>query len=373
MNTSKKLASFVLGAGFSHALAKQKLTDDFSSQLREKSKIFLEEFNPADFNPDLKDFIINFRDPKWGTWNFETLADALRHIGSLGRYAYKGLPPGDHLEKYLQLIYQELFKEYLEFSPDRDLSNKYINLLKYLLAKDYEIHIFDLNFDLVLEATLVNSELRKEFNDFFPDTTYYQFEDELLRKTGYSKPFDKSLLNKINLYKLHGAFNVFHVADRIANAQTKPHKGVYYDYPAGFSKLRMTPEHYKIFLNEPIFEAIEKINPTAMEMNDSLWIGNTYKVSMIGMGQTYPSFCHAKFREIIPESDSVFIIGYGTKDHDINSVLRSRSKLYGAYFLDEIKEGIKTSVLSSITELNCEVNKRINFGCYLNQCLAQKL
>lgn len=249
-------------------------------------------------------------------------------------------------------------------------------MLKYLLEKDYEIHIFDLNFDLVLEDILRNSELHREFNDFFPDTTYYQFEDELLRKTGYSEPFNKSLLNKINLYKLHGAFNIFHIADRIANTHqiiTKPHKGAYYDYPAGFRKLRMIPEHYKIFLNEPIFEAIEKINPAAMEMSDSLWIGNTYKVSMIGMGQTYPSFCHAKFREILPESDSVFIIGYGTKDHDINPVLRSRSKLYGAYFLDETKEGIRTSVLSSITELNCEVNKRINFDSYLNQCLAQKL
>ncbi|MFM7458936.1 MAG: hypothetical protein ACKO3R_09830 [bacterium] len=371
MNTSKKLASFVLGAGFSHALAKQKLTNDFSSQLREKSKFFFEEFNSADFNPDLKDFIINFRDPKWGTWNFETLADALRHIGSLDGYGYKGLPPSDHLEKYLQLIYQELFKEYLEFSLDRDLSNKYINLLKYLLEKDYEIHIFDLNFDLVLEAILVNSELRKEFNDFFPDSTYpYPSKDELLKKTYYSKPFNKSLLNKINLYKLHGAFNIFHHG---TNTRTKPYNGTYYDYPAGFRKLRMTPEHYQIFLNEPIFEAIEKINPTAMEMSDSLWIGNTYKVSMIGMGQTYPSFCHAKFREILPESDSVFIIGYGTKDHDINSVLRSRSKLYGDYFLDETKEGIITSVLSSVTELNCKIDKPINFDCYLNQCLAQKL
>ncbi len=277
MNTSKKLASFVLGAGFSHALAKQKLTDDFSCQLL-----------------------------------------------------------------------------------------------------DYEIHIFDLNFDLVLEATLVNSELRKEFNDFFPDSTYYPSEDELLKKTYYSKPFNKSLLEKINLYKLHGAFNIFHVADHLANTHqiiTKPHKGDYYNYPAGFKKLRITSEHYKFFLNEPTFEAIEKINPTTMEMSNSLWIGNTYKVSMIGMGQTYPSFCHTKFREILPESDSVFIIGYGTKDHDINSVLSSCSKLHPnhGYFFPNTEQGIKTSVTSSITELNCKIDKRINFDCYLNQCLAQKL
>jgi len=129
--------------------------------------------------------------------------------------------------------------------------------------------------------------LGSQFNDFFPHHEYLKNEsDETIR---FSSVFDKTKINKINLYKPHGAFNIIHTND----AMSKSHSGVSFaqNYTGlGFRKILFKLDQankIKQKLKQDYNLALkEYLNFTPMSGDEglgySLLMGNNYKLAMVG-------------------------------------------------------------------------------------------
>ncbi len=366
----KKLASFVLGAGFSYSLAEQKLTKDFSKDLREKFKEFKAKYNfESETDRNYLDWLIEFEQN--GTWDFELVADVIRHIGSLSRYQYLQMPSHTVIDDSFNLLSTTLCKQYLTFKTITDRSCQFIKLIRYLLKLEYEIHIFDLNFDQVIEKILKDEGIK--LNDFFPHTIGLPTKD--FKCIGFSDVFDSELTDSVNLYKLHGAFNIVSSNDELNHWYRGP------SIPIDHTKRCIQNLRYgfrKVFLNNEteVIEALQKnfikgvTGLTYMEgyeAQHSLWTGNTFKLAMIGLGQSYPSFCYKQFSEIISDSETVFVIGYGSRDPDVNVVLTKR--LWLDHFRD--RASINTIAHSKNESINSKLGSNLErnpfFETYLDE------
>jgi hypothetical protein len=373
-----KKASFILGAGFSHVLAGQKITSDFSKLLHQK---FKQEFKKQTYENKLTEYILGLGE----AFNFETLIDNLRFMNELRASGYQQLPEGASIDNCIHFIYQNLINEYLDFELNETLKKKFLGLIKLLLGKGYEIHIFDLNFDQVLEEIFYESEFRSQFNDFFPHHEYLKNESgETIR---FSSIFDKTKINKINLYKPHGAFNIIYTND----AMSQNHLGVgfaqndfeYRNIRLGFRKIlfkRDRENQIKQKLKQDYNLALkEYLNFTPMSgdkgLGYSLLMGNNYKLAMVGYAQTYPKFCYRQLNDILAESTFISLIGYGGKDLDINPSLRD-SKMPTEFFWDLLGTSPKTVVYFNDEnipqELLCKDDENLGFEEYLNKPIFNK-
>jgi hypothetical protein len=372
MKMNKK-ASFILGAGFSYVLAGQKITSDFSKLLHQK---FKQKFKKQTYKNKLTKYILGLGE----AFNFETLIDNLRFMNNLRDSGYQHLPERASIDNCIHFIYQNLINEYLDFELNETLKKKFLGLIKLLLGKGYEIHIFDLNFDQVLEEIIYESEFRSQFNDFFP---HYEFpKNESGETIPCSSVFDKTKINKINLYKPHGAFNIIHTND----AMSKNHLGV--DFAQNYTGLGFKKILFKLDQANKIKQKLrqdynsalkEYLNFTPMSgdkgLGYSLLMGNNYKLAMVGYAQTYTKFCYRQLNDILAESTFISLIGYGGKDLDINPNLRD-SKMPIEFFWDQFGTSPKTVVYfddENIPEkLLCKDDENLGFEEYLNKPIFNK-
>ena len=381
--TKQKTASFLVGAGFSYALNGFPCTKEFSVEIK---TTVLNTIEPLCSNNEESQVFY-----KWlskyshdGYWNFEKISDLVEDLRSLKAAAYPGLPDHNLLKTVLNTIKTELCKKYLELTlSDNDLyqqgSCKFKKLTRSLLEDGYEIHFFDLNFDLVAENIFRDLASETEaitFNDFFEksDSRKIQRAQESL--------FTPEFVGKngtINLYKLHGAFNIINIGDLSRNhapAITANGSSI----NRGFIKVDLnqniigTPQRKIDALKENFDQAISKlINIESDEKSDekiesSLLIGNLSKLITKGFAPSYPKFCYEQFNKKILDSELIFIIGYSGADLDINSTLLERFKTTSSFFDWKDTNICKTVVYSEPQNKKyplCKQSDDKNFEDYL--------
>jgi hypothetical protein len=378
--TTAKTASFLVGAGFSYALNDFPVTKDFSYKIK---RIVLDKIEPLCSNNEesqvFYEWLSNYSDN--GYWNFEKISELVQDLASLKAAAYPGLPDHNLLKTVLNTIKSELCKKYLELTlSDNNLYKqkvcKFKKLIRSLLVDGYEIHFFDLNFDLVAENIFI--DLAKEpqnitFNDFF--------EEPASRKQAraWGNLFERNLTGRINLYKLHGAFNIINIGDcdkNYVNGIAKV-RDEYSDIPLGFRKVDLgqniigtdTPQRKIDALKENFDRATSQLMDIASHpIESSLLIGNLSKLITKGFDLSYPKFCYEQFDEKILSSELIFIIGYSGADLDINSTLVERFCETHDFFNLKDKNICKTVVYSELQNNKyplCKQSQERNFEDYL--------
>jgi hypothetical protein len=244
-----------------------------------------------------------------------------------------------------------------------------------LLENGYEIHFFDLNFDLVAEN--IFRDLAKEsqnitFNDFFEKSdnlNTQRAQESLFRPKFVEKNFN------INLYKLHGAFNIINIGDSDRNHVPGITANGYL-INLGFIKVDLSqnmaePAQKRVdALKENFDQAISQLMDIASHpIESSLLIGNLSKLITKGFAARYPKFCYEQFDEKILSSELIFIIGYSGADLDINSTLLERFWKTTSSFFDLKDENICKTVVYSELQNNkyplCKQSDDKNFEDYL--------
>lgn len=333
--TKQKTASFLVGAGFSYALNGFPVTKDFSDRIK---LIVLDKIEPLCSNNEESQVFYEWlsKYSHKGYWNFENISDLVQDLASLKAAAYPGLPEDDLLVKeVLNTIKTELCKQYLELTlSDNDLYKqsvcKFKKLIRSLLEDGYEIHFFDLNFDLVAENIFRDLASKTEaitFNDFFEKSDNRQIQraqESLFRREFVEKNFN------INLYKLHGAFNIINIGRYLPVLASSDQSESWID--PGFRKVDLSqnmaePAQKRVdALKENFDQAISKLIKIESDekIESSLLIGNLSKLITKGFAARYPKFCYEQFDEKIVSSELIFIIGYSGADLDINSTLLER-------------------------------------------------
>ena len=110
-NEQKKIATFIIGAGFSYALAGFKLTKIFSEELlKELDDKLGNKFNDDSNKKIFWNWFLKFNRPDTKLWDFEVMADLLRCIGTLSKYSYPNLPFENNID--------EIFPESVWFIHD---------------------------------------------------------------------------------------------------------------------------------------------------------------------------------------------------------------------------------------------------------------
>ena len=380
--TKQKTASFLVGAGFSYALNGFPCTKEFSVEIK---TTVLNTIEPLCSNNEESQVFY-----KWlskyshdGYWNFEKISDLVEDLRSLKAAAYPGLPDHNLLKTVLNTIKTELCKKYLELTlSDNDLYQqrvcKFKKLTRSLLEDGYEIHFFDLNFDLVAENIFRDLASETEaitFNDFFEksDSRTVKKAQGTLGNLFHPKFVGKN--GTINLYKLHGAFNIINI-ERYLPVLASSGDWI----GPGFIKVDLSqnmaePAQKRVdALKENFDQAISKlINIESDEKDEkiesSLLIGNLSKLITKGFAARYPKFCYEQFDEKILSSELIFIIGYSGADLDINSTLLERFWKTTSSFFDLKDENICKTVVYSELQNNkyplCKQSDDKNFEDYL--------
>jgi hypothetical protein len=355
--TTAKTASFLVGAGFSYALNGFPCTKDFSDKIK---PIVLDKIKPLSNNNEenrrLYNWLSNYSDH--GYWNFENISELVQDLASLKAAAYPGLPDHNLLKTVLNTIKTELCKKYLELTlSDNDLYKqrvcKFKKLTRSLLEDGYEIHFFE------------EPASRKQAR-------------------AWGNLFERNLTGRINLYKLHGAFNIINIGDcdkNYVNGIAKV-RDEYFDIPLGFRKVDLsqniigtdTPQRKIDALKENFDQATSKlinIESHKKEIENSLLIGNLSKLITKGFDLSYPKFCYEQFNKKILDSELIFIIGYSGADLDINSTLLERFCKTNDFndFFDLKDENICKTVVYSELQNNkyplCKQSDYKNFEDYL--------
>lgn len=351
----QKIFNFLLGAGFSKAIANYPLGQEISNQIfdyllsiRERNKVandlieplrktqseyssgdcpalqdgriaeayrklvftstsfFENEIQKIEISKDLKNELLNFHfDQIRKSFNYEVI------VGELTSFLYTGNRCKNSydlnlLEEESKSIFEYIFSvihKSLSINNHGDLSfngsaNQFISLLKYLLEKDCQINIFDLNHDQLVEDICKNNqELSNHYNDFFENTFDSTSLPSKLNQDDIIGKFNISKVNRINHYKLHGAFTIlndcsanYHTAYKV----TKP-------LPLNFyikEYLRVVEQTWREYVPMPtiLFDSIFKTS----NLHRSLYL----------------SFCFNQFAKI---DSNLLVIGYGRGDNHINS------------------------------------------------------
>lgn len=221
-----KIPAFIIGNGLSIALSKdfslQTITKDFINSMEGKDKLFLQEL--SSFNGSVLDFD-NFEA------NFTTLESSLDSVikynafinSSVGKTFCKRYKLSDpKLEKHIETI-QRIYRTYItkiltiiQGNVHHDAINRKLKgFVDFLISKvesSNHLYIFSLNYDLLIEAILLQYVGTNFFTDFcFPShmlagTTIEKYDFNPQRSIEWFKSPDR----KTELHHLHGSLSLFY-------------------------------------------------------------------------------------------------------------------------------------------------------------------
>lgn len=323
---------FILaGAGFSYSLSssegRQVLTAEFSNNIKEDILALTKSFTKEIESRSLDWFI---KDIENNNFHFEHFCEKIWFLGELNHHHYPLGVTNEFLGQLYEFIHTQLFISYSRPQCDKSRRIDFIKMIQYLLSKDYEVHIFDLNFDSVLEDCLKAGEII--FEDFFErevsfHATKYMNKTIVSREHSGRKENDKQVF----IYKLHGAFNIVSISDELKYKNTgynpipKSNKS-YSGIPFGFYKIKI--EDYMLDdLEKNFIQGISNLSfIDGFNVQTSLWTSNYMKLKFKSLDQTYPSFCYDSYKKVLKDSKARFIVGYGSMDTDINRALLDRCR-----------------------------------------------
>jgi len=172
--------------------------------------------------------------------------------------------------------------------------SKFTSSIKKWIAEGYEINIFTLNHDLLLEYLFRSSDI--DFSDGFAlsNPGYYY------KKAGIKqniKMFNNVFNKPVKILKLHGSINYFSSFDR-----------------SNYQMFQTNNSDMLDSKNDNIYTAIGEMKPVTEPQfitgkNSKRW----YPVNI----SSYYTALFEKFQTLLQQSDSLVFIGYGFKDNYI--------------------------------------------------------
>lgn len=296
----------IVGAGFSSAMAGMKLSKDFSSNLH---SIIEDKLIAIDTPLDLRKWILEFKNPSSSVWDFELMMDLLKHCNALNHHKFPSMYYKEQIDPIIEFINQELYKEYSQPKIDNGHANKFKQLIHLFINQGYTVNIFDLNFDLIIES-IFSSDMN--YNDYFGEYNLKGLYRN--RPIDFTDSFDSDLHNKINHFKLHGAFNIVHYFENMPPDSRDLHK-------FGFRKFKLDSDIIQGLSNNYL-KALDDINFYNFgETGSFLITGNLNKLAHKGLGLSYLDFAFKNLHRSFDNSNLTMVIGYGGNDPDINPLL----------------------------------------------------
>ena len=364
-----KSISFLLGAGFSYPMG-YPIGNSMEDRLNDAIDNYIQEFNAAPrketldrFPFVLREMMACYKESHNNTFDYERFFEYIpnccfdeRITNARNKYHYKHQYSieyialdiqDDYLRYTSDLIKDEKGKQFYNEQDTEQLSKyeQFIDSLKELLERGYDINIHTLNHDLLFESFKNSPVIGGDICDGFDcENSPYKgnIGKEWVTLPYYTGKYDK----RIKLYKLHGSIDQYAYYEENENFKYDNHIKVYENVSNWeFKKNDGTyhfPEWHPDFL-------------TGVKSKERKYNSYLYQV-------LFP-----KFVDDLKSADCLIIIGYGAKDNRINELIvknfnySNKSCFIYDPYPNEILEGFANNIKKEITRKCVEEFELPNF------------
>lgn len=313
--------TFIIGAGFSHALAKLPLTSCLTKKISESINQNRSKFT----NENFFNWVIKLFENR----NFEKANELILHCIELCTskpfFINKNMEFEARLAK--DLIIESLFKSLSTFNLNQS-HKKFKEIVEYYIQNGFQVDVFDLNFDEVFEKIFFKEDY---YNDFFTVSERHKL---FMNNQEFSvKEFNPEIKKQLNHYKPHGALNIFRIE----------FSDGYYDsiLPNNLYKSNISASIVGNCLNAPLnfqpilnFQENNLLHKGSLPVYPALIIGNIMKDLNQARPHLFSNHWQEDLLNSVHETNAVVSIGFSNKDSDVTNIftkhyLRSISKDIG--------------------------------------------